>query len=75
MIEESWGNSQPNISQGYLRSYLVPLPPLAEQAVIVQKVEALVTACRALEAEIEHARTYAAQLLQAVLKEAFAPAA
>jgi type I restriction enzyme S subunit len=54
---------------------LIPLPPLAEQAAIVERVEALMTTCRALEAEIEHARTHAAHLLQAVLKEAFAPAA
>ncbi len=54
---------------------LFPLPPLAEQAVIVQRVEALMTGCRALEAEIERAHNHAAQLLQAVLKEAFAPAA
>ena len=53
----------------------IPLPPLAEQAAIVERVEALMTTCRALEAEIEHARTHAAHLLQAVLKEAFAPAA
>ena len=37
--------------------------------------EALMTTCRLLEAEVEHARTHAAHLLQAVLKEAFAPAA
>jgi hypothetical protein len=37
--------------------------------------EALMATCRALEAEIEHARTHATHLLQAVLKEAFAPAA
>ena len=30
--------------------------------------------CDALEAEIKHARTHAAHLLQAVLKEAFASA-
>jgi hypothetical protein len=29
---------------------------------------------RALETEIEHSRTHAAHLLQAVLKEAFSPA-
>jgi type I restriction enzyme S subunit len=57
-----------------LHSFVLPLPPLAEQAAIVERVEALMTTCRALEAEIEHARTHAAHLLQAVLKEAFAPA-
>ena len=62
------------LTQGVLNSILVPLPPLAEQAAIVERVEALMTTCRALEAEIEQARTHAAHLLQAVLKEAFAPA-
>jgi type I restriction enzyme S subunit len=56
-----------------LNEIVFPLPPLAEQAAIVERVEALMTTCRALEAEIEHARTHAAHLLQAVLKEAFAP--
>lgn len=65
---------QPNISLPNLTDILIPLPPLAEQAAIVERVEALMTTCRALEAEIEHARTHAAHLLQAVLKEAFAPA-
>ena len=59
----------------FLKESFIPLPPLAEQAAIVERVEALMTTCRALEAEIEHARTHAAHLLQAVLKEAFAPAA
>lgn len=53
---------------------LIPLPPLAEQAAIVERVGALMETCRALEAEVEHTRTHAAHLLQAVLKEAFAPA-
>lgn len=64
-----------SINKTVLRSTPIPLPPLAEQAAIVERVEALMTTCRALEAEIEHARTHAAHLLQAVLKEAFAPAA
>lgn len=64
---------QPNISLPNLTDIPIPLPPLAEQAAIVSRVEALMTTCRLLEAEIEHARTHAAHLLQAVLKEAFAP--
>ena len=63
----------PIINKSKWSSILVPLPPLAEQAAIVERVEALMTTCRALETEIEHARTHAAHLLQAVLKEAFAP--
>ena len=57
-----------------LHSFVLPFPPLAEQAAIVARVEALMASCRALETEIEHSRTHAAHLLQAVLKEAFAPA-
>ena len=63
-----------NVNSTEVSSLKIPLPPLAEQAAIVERVEALMTTCRALEAEIEHTRTHAAHLLQAVLKEAFAPA-
>jgi type I restriction enzyme S subunit len=54
---------------------VIPLPPLAEQAAIVARVEALLTSCRMLAAEIAHTSTDAAHLLHAVLKEAFTPAA
>jgi type I restriction enzyme S subunit len=67
--------AQKNINLEIINELMLPLPPLAEQAAIVERVEALMTTCRALEAEIEHAHTHAAHLLQAVLKEAFAPAA
>ena len=64
--------NQANISKGSLMEILIPLPPLAEQAAIVERVEALMATCRELEAEIERSRNHAADLLQAVLKEAFA---
>jgi type I restriction enzyme S subunit len=70
----SKGGSAGNFNLGRIRSFLIPLPPLAEQAAIVERVEALMTTCRALEAEIGQTRRHADQLLQAVLKEAFAPA-
>ena len=66
--------AQKNINLEIINELMLPLPPLAEQAAIVERVEALMTTCRLLEAEIEQARTHAAHLLQAVLKEAFAPA-
>lgn len=66
------GANQPFLSLKVIKEFVFPLPPLAEQAAIVERVEALMKTCRALEAEIEHARTHAANLLQAVLKEAFA---
>jgi type I restriction enzyme S subunit len=66
---------KPGLNLPNIRHVPIPLPPLAEQAAIVERVEALMTTCRALEAEIGQARRHADQLLQAVLKEAFAPAA
>lgn len=68
------GGNQPALNGIKIRNSMIPLPPLSEQAAIVERVEALMTTCRELEAEIEHSRTHAADLLQAVLKEAFAPA-
>lgn len=65
--------SMNNVTRGELFKKPIPLPPLSEQTAIVARVESLLTTCRALEAEIEHSRTHAAHLLQAVLKEAFAP--
>lgn len=66
--------AQKNINLEIIGELMLPLPPLAEQDAIVERVEALMTTCRTLETEIEHSRTHAAHLLQAVLKEAFAPA-
>jgi type I restriction enzyme S subunit len=66
--------SMNNVTRDELLRKPIPLPPLAEQAAIVERVEALMATCRALEAEIEQSRAHAAHLLQAVLKEAFAPA-
>ena len=66
-------SSQPFLNMTQIKSFLFPLPPLAEQAAIVARVEALMATCRELESEIESSRTHAADLLQAVLKEAFSP--
>lgn len=51
----------------------IPLPSFAEQEAIVQRVGVLMTICRSLEQQIEQSREHAALLLQAVLREAFAP--
>jgi type I restriction enzyme S subunit len=74
LAEVSKGIGQPNLNTDLIKATSIAIPPLAEQAAIVERVDALMTTCRALEAEIGHARTHAAHLLQAVLKEAFAPA-
>lgn len=68
------GAGREGLPKNKMDRLLIPLPPLAEQATIVARVEALMKHCRALAAEIAHTRSHAAHLLQAVLKEAFAPA-
>lgn len=65
------GAGREGLPKNKMDRLLIPLPPFAEQAAIVQRVEALMKICRALEVEFEHTRTQAAHLLQAVLKEAF----
>lgn len=57
-----------------LHRFLTPLPPQAEQAIIIERIEALMDSCRQLEAEIKQSRSQAENLLRAVLKEAFTPA-
>lgn len=59
-------------SKNKMNHTLIPLPLLAEQTAIIERVEALMMTCRTLEAEMEQFRTHAAHLPQVVLKEAFA---
>ena len=71
IIEDSWGQSQPNISQTYLKNMTFPLPPLEEQKQIVKKIESLFAICDKLEEQIEASKTNSEMLMQSVLKEAF----
>lgn len=65
------GASFPNINTAYLNNILFPLPPLAEQKRIVEKLDQLMKYCDELEASIKESKKYNEQLLQQVLKEAF----
>jgi restriction endonuclease S subunit len=65
--------AQKNINLEIIGELMLPLPPLSEQAAIVEKVETLMAICGTLEAEIEKSRVDAAHLLQVILKDAFAP--
>lgn len=57
-----------------LNSFLVGLPPLPEQHVIVAKVDALMTLCDRLEASLTATINTRRRLLDALLAEALAPA-
>ena len=71
LIKQGIGGAQPNISQTILKNLTLPLPPLAEQHLIVEKIEELFSE---LDKSIENLKTAQQQLKvyrQAVLKWAF----
>ena len=67
----SGGGSAGNFNLGRIRSFPIPLPPLIEQKLIVEKLDKLMNKINLLEKQIEQNKTNAEMLIQAVLKEAF----
>lgn len=67
------GASQGNLNLSLIRTFKIPLPPLAEQHRIVGKVDALMSLCGRLEAALAQADTTRARLLEALLHEALLP--
>jgi type I restriction enzyme S subunit len=63
-------NGQVSINQTQLYELLIPLPPLAEQHRIVQKLDELMQYCNELETSIKQSESQNKQLLQQVLREA-----
>lgn len=63
--------SMPKINQGVVNNTLIPLPPLAEQHAIVERVEKLLAIVDELEKQVAGRKELAEQLMQAVLREAF----
>lgn len=61
-----------NINSSEISSLLIPLPPLAEQQRIVEKVDRLMVLCDELAQEVTKAKKHASQLMEVVLQEAFA---
>ena len=61
---------QPNIKIPTLENLLFPMPPLAEQERIVQKLDELMQYCNELEANIKQSQVQNSTLLQQVLREA-----
>ena len=69
--KESVGATMNNLNHRILNELNFPLPPLAEQQRIVEKVDRLMALCDELEQEVTSAKKYASQLMEAVLQEAF----
>lgn len=62
---------QQRVSRCFIENYLIAIPPLQEQHRIVEKVDCLMRLCDKLENEVSKADTYASQLMESVLQEAF----
>jgi type I restriction enzyme S subunit len=63
--------AQKNINLDIINDLLFPLPPLAEQAAIVERVEKLLATVGELEREVASRKELAAELMREVLREAF----
>lgn len=66
------GIAYKGLNLGILNKLLIPVPPISEQQEIDLRVERLLTLCDDLEDQITRNHIHAEQLMQAVLREAFA---
>ena len=67
----AWGSGQPNVNATSLTNLIISLPPLAEQKIIVEKVDHIMKIIDQLEEQIKHRQKLAEDLMQTVLQEAF----
>lgn len=65
------GGAQPNINQAILKSYPIPLPPLAEQRRIVARIEALFARTRRACADLERIASLSERLWCTALSASF----
>ncbi|MFN0216065.1 MAG: restriction endonuclease subunit S [Saprospiraceae bacterium] len=70
ILSSTTGAGREGLPKYNLEQFIIPLPPLAEQHRIVQKLEQLLQVCDTLQASIQESRGYNEQLLQQVLREA-----
>jgi type I restriction enzyme S subunit len=63
--------SMPKITQGIVSDTMIPLPPITEQRVIVERAEKMLAIEEGLEAQMKERKRQAEGLLQAVLREVF----
>ena len=64
------GIAYKGLNLNLLNNFLIPLPPLAEQTRIVQKLDELMKCCDDLETSIKESQATNEKLLQQVLREA-----
>jgi len=69
------GFNSPSITNEQFENTYFPLPPVSEQQAIVDHIEKLLSMVDELEKQVSERKEQAEQLMQAVLREAFEPAA
>lgn len=60
-----------NINSTEISKLIIPIPTLEEQKAIVEKVNALMGLCDALEQQVQQSQAHSEQLMQSVLREVF----
>lgn len=65
------GGAQPMLSNKILKTLLFPFPPIKEQKAIVEKVNALMDLCDALDQEVQQSQEHSEKMMQSVLREVF----
>lgn len=71
ILEKSQGVAVPHISVTHFAKMIVPLPPLAEQKKIVEKVDSLIGLCDELDLRVKKNKESSESLMGAVLREVF----
>lgn len=71
LTERGRGGAQLNISQGDLKAWEVPLPPIETQREIVSSIEAHMEIARRAEQSLEEARANVVALRKSILHQAF----
>lgn len=65
------GGAQPCLYLGEIKDFTFPIAPLEEQKAIVEKVNALMGLCDALEQEVQQSQDYSEMMMKSVLREVF----
>jgi type I restriction enzyme S subunit len=70
LVTRAYGAGKPGLNLDNIRSLHIPLPPLAEQRRIVEKVNALMDLCDQLETRLAATQSESRRLLEALLHHA-----
>ncbi|PKL18381.1 MAG: hypothetical protein CVV49_06200 [Spirochaetae bacterium HGW-Spirochaetae-5] len=67
----TYGMAMPKLALMRIQNTIIPLPPLAEQIAIVDRIHSLLAKVNLLEKQVNERKVMADELMQSVLREAF----